>query len=151
MRILNTPVFYLPYLVTPSPLRKKRKSGFLIPKMLSSSVSGNSLQVPYYYVIADNKDFTFSPSIYFDSDILLQNEYRQVNKNSNHISDFSIGKGDSATKSHLFSNTKINIESDLFENSDIEFNFETHKVPSPSNDLVFHAHFIFEFCISKFI
>ena len=30
MRVLNTPVFYLPYLVTPSPLRKKRKSGFLL-------------------------------------------------------------------------------------------------------------------------
>ena len=29
--------------------------------------------------------------------------------------------------------------------------FETHKVPSPSNNLVFHTHFIFEFCISKFI
>ena len=33
MRILNTPVFYLPYLVTPSPLRKKRKSGFLTPSI----------------------------------------------------------------------------------------------------------------------
>ena len=27
MRVLNTPVFYIPYLVTPSPLRKDRKSG----------------------------------------------------------------------------------------------------------------------------
>ena len=33
MRVLNTPVFYLPYLVTPSPLRKKRKSGFLTPSL----------------------------------------------------------------------------------------------------------------------
>ena len=28
MRVLNTPVFYIPYIVTPSPLRKERKSGF---------------------------------------------------------------------------------------------------------------------------
>jgi len=31
MRVLNTPVFYIPYIVTPSPLRKERKSGFLNP------------------------------------------------------------------------------------------------------------------------
>ena len=29
MRVLNTPIFYIPYIVTPSPLRKDRKSGFL--------------------------------------------------------------------------------------------------------------------------
>ena len=33
MRVLNIPVFYLPYLVSPSPLRKKRKSGFLNPSI----------------------------------------------------------------------------------------------------------------------
>ena len=31
MRVINTPVFYTPYIVTPSPLRKDRKSGFLTP------------------------------------------------------------------------------------------------------------------------
>ena len=31
MRVVNTPVFYIPYIVTPSPLRKERKSGFLAP------------------------------------------------------------------------------------------------------------------------
>ena len=33
MRVLNLPVFYSPYLVTPSPLRKERKSGFLTPSV----------------------------------------------------------------------------------------------------------------------
>ena len=33
MRVLNLPVFYTPYIVTPSPLRKKRKSGFLTPSI----------------------------------------------------------------------------------------------------------------------
>ena len=33
MRVLNTPVFYIPYIVTPSPLRKDRKSGFLTPSI----------------------------------------------------------------------------------------------------------------------
>ena len=34
MRVLNTPVFYIPYIVTPSPLRKDRKSGFLTPSVV---------------------------------------------------------------------------------------------------------------------
>ena len=55
---------------------------------------------------------------------MLQNEYRQVNKNSNHITDFSLAKIESATKSHFFSNTIMNLESNFFENADIELNFE---------------------------
>ena len=36
---------------------------------------GSSLNLPYYHVISDNKDFTFRPT--FDSDIkMFQNEYR---------------------------------------------------------------------------
>ena len=123
LQIYDQPIFYFPKFFHPDPT-VKRKSGFLMPKMGNSSTSGASLQVPYYLVISDNKDLTFTPNVYFNSDIVLLNEYRQVNKNSNHISDFSLGKNQSATKSHLFSNTKMNLESNLFENSDIEFNIE---------------------------
>ncbi len=123
LQIYDKPIFYFPKFFHPDPT-VKRKSGFLIPQMGNSSTSGVSLQVPYYQVISDNKDFTFKPNIYFNNDIMLQNEYRQVNKNSNHITDFSIGKNESATKSHLFSNTMVSLESNLFENSNIEFNIE---------------------------
>tara|TARA_Y100000590_G_scaffold469470_1_gene657232 strand:+ start:641 stop:3028 length:2388 start_codon:yes stop_codon:yes gene_type:complete len=142
LQIYDQPVFYFPKFFHPDPT-VKRQSGFLIPKMGSSSVSGSSLQVPYYHVIADNKDFTFNPNIYFNGDILLQNEYRQANKNSDHISDFSVSKSKSSTKSHLFSNTKMNLETNIFENSDLEFNIEhsTHdtylknyKISSSIND-----------------
>ena len=123
LQIYDQPVLYFPKFFHPDPT-VKRKSGFLIPRMGNSSVSGASLQIPYYHVISDNKDITFSPSIFFNNDILLQNEYRQVNKNSNHITDFSINKNKSSSKSHLFSNTKMDLELDFFENSDIEFNIE---------------------------
>ena len=33
LRVFNLPVFYTPYLLTPSPLRKDRKSGFLTPSI----------------------------------------------------------------------------------------------------------------------
>ena len=48
----------------------------------------NYLNLPYYLVLAENKDLTFSPRFYDHEEVLLQTEYRQKN-NSNHISDFS--------------------------------------------------------------
>ena len=54
MRVLNTPVFYIPYIVTPSPLRKERKSGFL-----STSIALNFFDM---YGSLLQKCITFSPS-----------------------------------------------------------------------------------------
>ncbi len=123
LQVYDKPIFYFPKFFHPDPT-VKRKSGFLIPQMGNSSSSGVSFQIPYYHVISENKDFTFKPNIYFNNDVMLQNEYRQVNKNSNHITDFSLAKIGNASKSHFFSNTIMNLESNFFENSDIELNFE---------------------------
>ena len=79
----------------------KRQSGFLYPKFQNSNNSGQSIQIPYYKVISDNKDLTISPRIFFDNKILVQNEYRQINKFSSIISDFSIYKDNKETKNHF--------------------------------------------------
>ena len=55
-------IFYLPYFSHPSPL-VKRKSGFLVPKFRSSSSLGESFEIPYYYVLSDYEDITFSPKL----------------------------------------------------------------------------------------
>ena len=123
LRIYDKPVFYFPKFFHPDPT-VERQSGFLIPSIASSTVNGNSLKIPYFKVLADNKDFTITPRFFFNNDILIQNEYRQIEKNSNHISDFSIKKQDSSTKSHFFSNTKFFFEETFFESSDVEINLE---------------------------
>ena len=86
--------------------------------------SGNSIKIPYFKALAENKDYTFTPRFYFNNEILLQNEFRQVNKSSNTIADFSIKKLDKGTKSHFFSNSKINFDSDYLDNSQLEINLE---------------------------
>ena len=86
--------------------------------------SGNSLKIPYFNALADNKDFTFSPRIYFNNDILVQNEYRHIEENFDHISDFSLKKLQDGSKSHIFSNTKINLMSDDLFRSNLEINLE---------------------------
>ena len=56
-----------------------------MPKYINSSTAGNSLNLPYFHVISDNKDMTFSPRIYSDEQ-LFQLEYRQIGKkNENFI------------------------------------------------------------------
>jgi len=157
LQVYDKPIFYFPKFFHPDPT-VKRKSGFLVPQMGNSSSSGVSFQIPYYHVISDNRDFTFKPNIYFNGDVMLQNEYRQVNKNSNHISDFSLSRSSSDTKSHLFSNTTMNLESNFFENSDIEFNFEqtsndtylkNNKITSSINNSSSLLNSFFDYTASK--
>ena len=95
-----------------------------MPSVATSTNSGNSIKIPYFNALADNKDFTLTPRLYFNNDILIQNEYRQVEKNLNHITDFSLKKLDKGSKSHFFSNSKINLNSNNFDQSKLEINIE---------------------------
>ena len=66
MRFINTPAFYIPYIVTPSPLRKERKSGFLSPSislLFLDTKTSQSLSFPYYFNISLDKELTFTPII----------------------------------------------------------------------------------------
>ena len=58
--LFGVPIFYLPYFSHPDP-SVKRRSGFLAPEYGSSSTLGTTLEVPYYFALAPNYDFTFHP------------------------------------------------------------------------------------------
>ena len=111
LQVYDKPIFYFPKFFHPDPT-VKRQSGFLIPKFTESSNAGISLQMPYFKVLTDNKDLTFSPRIFADQKLILQNEYRRVEKNYNHIMDVgiftSVFTNDQQTsKSHFFFKYKI--------------------------------------------
>jgi LPS-assembly protein len=133
LKIYDVPTFYFPRFSHPDPT-VKRKSGFLPPKFSSSKNIGSSVTIPYYHVLSENKDMTFKPKLFFNNEIVLQNEYRHKNKNSSHIADFSIASSDvlsskNSTKMHFFSNSRFNINDNFFNESNIELNLE-----SVSND-----------------
>jgi LPS-assembly protein len=72
---------------------------------------------------------TLKPKLFLNNEIVLQNEYRQENKNSSHIADFSIASSDflsskNTTKTHFFSNSKFELRNDFFNQSNIEVNLE---------------------------
>ncbi len=114
LEIYKKPVIYFPYFYHPDPT-VKRQSGFLAPTIINSSVSGTTLKIPYYKVISEDKDLTFSPQIFFDNNIILQTEYRQAYKNSKSITDASLARDGNETKAHFFSNIKGNNDSLKYE------------------------------------
>ena len=90
LKIYDTPVVYFPKFFHPDPT-VERQSGFLIPSFKTSPNNNTFLSIPYYKVLDNNRDFTFTPRLYAKDQLLAQNEYRQVNKSSKFITDFSIG------------------------------------------------------------
>ncbi len=124
LEIYDMPVVYFPKFFHPDPT-VKRQSGFLMPQVIDSSSLGLSFKLPYYKVISDNKDLTFTPRIFSENEALFQNEYRQVNKNSKHIVDFSLKEKSSSSKTHFFSNSITKLNMDSFDISEIELNLET--------------------------
>ena len=130
LKIYNIPVVYFPKFFHPGPT-VKRQSGFLVPHINNSNVLGSSLQIPYFYTLSNNKDFTFKPT-FFDKDILMfQNEYRQQNKNSYFIADLNIVNNYKSKKSnekntltHLFSKYQVDLPYENFIESSLNFSFQ---------------------------
>ena len=92
LKIYDNPIFYFPKFFHPGP-SVKRKSGLLAPRFGNSKVLGSSIQIPYFWATSENKDFTFTPTIYDKNIIKLQNEFRLKNKNSSLIADLSFTEG----------------------------------------------------------
>jgi LPS-assembly protein len=72
----GVPLAYMPFFSAPDPT-VKRKSGFLMPIVSTSSLYGVGLSVPYYWSLAPDYDFTFSPMLATRQGALLQGEWRQ--------------------------------------------------------------------------
>jgi LPS-assembly protein len=130
LEIYDFPVVYFPKFFHPDP-SVKRQSGFLKPDLGSSKTLKDSIYMPYFYVISDKKDITVKPRLFSDNKFILQNEYRSKTKNSLTIADFSITKGHNSdatdlddTRSHFFSNTKVDLDLKEFIKSDLQINFQ---------------------------
>jgi LPS-assembly protein len=77
LEVFGIPVFYLPFFRHPDPT-VDRASGFLAPKFGNDSEIGFSVETPYFFNIAPDRDFTFSPMITGKEGLVLKGEYRQL-------------------------------------------------------------------------
>ena len=76
LEFFGVPLLWMPYFSAPDPT-VKRKTGFLMPWINSSSVFGQAVEIPYYWALAPDYDATFSPMITTKQGALLQGEFRQ--------------------------------------------------------------------------
>ena len=125
LKIYDIPVLYFPKFFHPDPT-VKRQTGFLIPQIINSNNLGASLTLPYYNVISESKDFTFSPRYFNRKKYLLQSEYRSVGKHTKNTIDTSILQSDEDenTSSHFFSNSFYNLGLSGFDSSFINLDIK---------------------------
>ena len=130
LKIFDVPVLYFPKFFHPDP-SVKRQSGLLTPKMSNSNILGNTINIPYFHVISENKDLTFSPTISDKETTFLQTEYRQENKNSNFIADIGFVNNFKSKYSiekknimHLFMKSEVDLNLNDFSSSVLDIYFE---------------------------
>ena len=116
IRVYNIPIFYFPKLAHPDPT-VERRSGFLVPSFQDTKNLGASLNIPYFWAIDKEKDFTFNNKLFVNEHPLFLGEYRQVFENANLILDLGYTDGYKNTsgtkragnKSHFFSKFTKNL------------------------------------------
>ena len=92
IKVYDIPILYFPKFFHPDPT-VDRQSGFLKPQLNNSNILGNSVSIPYYKILEENKDFTITSTLFDDNFFMLENEFRQINKNSNLEVNFGIVNG----------------------------------------------------------
>jgi LPS-assembly protein len=76
LTFFGVPVFASPYLSFP--LSDARKTGLLPPQVAFSSRTGFEFTQPWYWNIAPNRDYTFSPTFISRRGVNLGNEFRYL-------------------------------------------------------------------------
>lgn len=117
--IYGVPVAYFPFLAHPDPTQH-RVSGVLVPSAGDSSHLGAFLEVPYYVVIDDQSDATFTPILASKTGGGMEGDYRQMFNNgkltvNSSFGNASNGNGTSTTDQtgpgwHVFANGNFAID-----------------------------------------
>jgi LPS-assembly protein len=97
----GVPVLYLPYFQHADPSVKHR-SGILTPNFTSSSTLGFGAEIPYYFALAPNYDFTFHPQYLSKQGVLWQGDWRHRLASGQYSVKFAaIDQGGSETAQNL--------------------------------------------------
>ena len=144
LKIYDLPVLYFPKFFHPDP-SVKRQSGILQPEINSSNNLGNSVTLPYFKVISNNKDLTFNPTFFDGGASMLTTEYRAFKKNSRILADIgyvngykSITTSKKNNLSHLFFNVNHDLNLENYISSDLQFSF--NKVSKDNYLKIFDQH-----------
>ena len=121
LEVLGVPIAWLPYFSHPDPT-VTRASGFLVPEFRQSSVYGYGARVPYYWVIDDYSDLTFSPLLTTKEGIVGVLEYRRAFASGTFSTAGSLTRSDYEGSSEFHGHLEAEGEFDLF--NDIRWGFD---------------------------
>ena len=76
LEFFGQPIAYLPFFSTADPT-VQRKTGFLVPNIMSNSLTGVGVEVPYYWALSPDYDLTLAPRYTSRQGLLMQGEFRQ--------------------------------------------------------------------------
>ena len=157
IKVYDLPIFYLPKLSHPDPT-VDRRSGFLPPSFSDTKNLGAGLEIPYFWNLDKDKDFTLKSRLFESEHPLFSGEYRQAFKQSNLIMNLGFTEGykntsdtkKSGNKSHFFSQFVKKFKGK--NGSDNEFKLSLQKVSNKkylklykiTNDLVNYESDILE-------
>jgi LPS-assembly protein len=108
MEMYGFPVGYMPYFWTADP-SVKRASGLLIPSAGYSSHIGAFFAQPYYWVIDDQSDATFTPMITSMAGPQLDVEYRRRFNDGEMVLNGSAGYYSGSPQATIYANGAFNI------------------------------------------
>ena len=127
IKVYDIPIFFIPKLSHPDP-SVERRSGFLIPSFADSKNLGASFDIPYYWALDKDKDFTLSSRLFTSEHPLFLGEYRHAFSKSDLILDMGYTEGykkttvskKSGDKSHFFSKFVKNFKGNNDSNNSLE-------------------------------
>ena len=131
IKFYDIPIFYTPKLAHADPT-VDRRSGFLSPTFSDSRNLGAGFQIPYFWDLGKDKDFTFTSKLFTTENPLLLGEYRQAFEKSDFILDFGYTEGykkisstkKAGEKSHFFSKFIKNYKGKNNSDNNIEFTLQ---------------------------
>ncbi len=108
LEMYGIPVGYMPYFWHADP-SVKRASGLLIPSLGASSHLGTFFAQPYYWVIDDQSDATFTPMIASRTGGQLNIEYRRKFNNGSILLDGSAGYDENSLQATIYTKAQFNL------------------------------------------
>jgi LPS-assembly protein len=109
LEMYGVPVGYMPYFWHADP-SVKRASGLLIPSIGVSSHLGGFFAQPYYWVIDDQSDATFTPMITSRAGPELEAEYRRRFNNGYLRADGAVGYVDNSIQAAVTAKGQFNLD-----------------------------------------
>jgi len=120
LELFGVPIGYTPYFSHPDPT-VKRRTGFLTPGYGTASNLGTFIEIPYFFVLAPNRDFTFTPTFTTDEGAIFEGEYRERTLTGQYALSGSITRPDRRdddgvkltgkdTRGHVFANGLFRVD-----------------------------------------